>query len=249
MGLAETAYAPGQFLPKHIHECGSLIVVLRGSFVETYGGKARSCEASGVIFRPAGEDHANRFHDAAARCLNVQFAQSWLRRLDGVRLPQTSVDFARGALPWLGVRLAREFRARDEAAPLAVEGLALEMIAEIARASRRRERRPPRWLSRVRDCVHARFAERLTVAELAREAGVHPVHLNRAFRGAYRATVGEYVRALRVEAARERIASTDLPLSRVACEAGFYDQSHFSRTFKRLVGASPSEYRKLLRRG
>jgi AraC family transcriptional regulator len=74
--------------------------------------------------------------------------------------------------------------------------------------------------------------------------GVHPDHLVHAFRRQYHCTVGEYVRQLRIEFACRQITSSDMPLAEIAVEAGFADQSHFTKTFKRLVGMTPSEFQR-----
>jgi AraC family transcriptional regulator len=132
----------------------------------------------------------------------------------------------------------------DEAAPLAIEGLAFEILVEAARSnSRRTEPQPPRWLKQARDLLHAEFSQNLSLPEIALAVGVHPVYLARQFRKHYHCTIGEYVRRLRVECACREITQSDTPLIEIAAAAGFYDQSHFSRTFKRLTGLTPAEYR------
>ena len=65
----------------------------------------------------------------------------------------------------------------------------------------------------------------------------------RAFRERYRMTVASYIRHLRLDWAARRITSTDMPLSEIASDAGFSDQSHFTREFKRHIGDTPGEYR------
>ena len=142
------------------------------------------------------------------------------------------------------MKVYREFLEPDGAAPLAIEGLTLEMLAE---ASRRRlpalDRKPPRWLVQAQDLLRARFTERITIAEIAAAVGVHPVHLAREFRCFHHCTIGEYLRRLRIERACEQLRKSQTSLAAIACEAGFSDQSHFSRTFKRLLGMTPATYR------
>jgi transcriptional regulator GlxA family with amidase domain len=53
-----------------------------------------------------------------------------------------------------------------------------------------------------------------------------------------------YLIALRIQKAKELMISTDLPLVQIALESGFYDQSHFSNCFVKLVGLTPGEYRR-----
>jgi AraC family transcriptional regulator len=160
------------------------------------------------------------------------------RSLDG---PQ---EFRDGPLVRLAASLYREFRNEDGLAPLAMEGLALEFLAVAARSAERSvPSAPPRWLRQVRDALHDRFRESVSLQELARDVGMHPAHLARTFRRYYGCTVGDYVRNLRVERGREELTATDRPLIEIALMLGYADQSHFSTAFKRHTGMTPSAFR------
>src|SRR5260221_476491 len=78
---------------------------------------------------------------------------------------------------------------------------------------------------------------------LFRHVGVHPVPLARTFRRVHRMTFAGYVRQVRIEFARRELAVSGAPLGDIAVAAGFCDQSHFSRLFKRYTGQTPAEYR------
>ncbi|MBC7808038.1 MAG: helix-turn-helix transcriptional regulator [Akkermansiaceae bacterium] len=85
-----------------------------------------------------------------------------------------------------------------------------------------------------------------TLTQLAEMAGVHPSHLLRAFRQQYHLTPGEFVRRLRIEEACRRLRSgQSTPLSVLALDLGFSDQSHFIRIFRSIVGVTPGAYRKM----
>jgi AraC family transcriptional regulator len=77
---------------------------------------------------------------------------------------------------------------------------------------------------------------------------VHPVYLARSFRERYGVSVGEYVRRLRLDWAAAQLSATETPVATVAAEAGFADQSHFTRAFKRHMGLTPGRYRRVVRR-
>ena len=157
-------------------------------------------------------------------------------RVSLTRHPDLAVD---------GRRLIAELRRSDALSPLAVDGLVLVMMATAARlgAGGAHHARPPRWLLRVRDLLHARFAEPLRLAELAAEAGVHPSHLAHEFRRHFATSFGAYVRRLRVSWAAERLERTDQPLCEIALGAGYCDQSHLTREFHRAFGLPPAAYR------
>jgi len=78
---------------------------------------------------------------------------------------------------------------------------------------------------------------------VAGAVGVHPVHLARAFRLHYGAPVGAYQRGLRLSWAAGMLADGDDEIAQIALRAGFFDQSHFTRAFKRQFGFTPAAYR------
>ena len=58
-------------------------------------------------------------------------------------------------------------------------------------------------------------------------------------------TPGAYLRSLRLEAARRALLETDRPLTEIAFDAGFFDQAHFTRAFRRAIGLPPAAFRRL----
>jgi len=82
------------------------------------------------------------------------------------------------------------------------------------------------------------------LSTLAGLAGVHRVHVARAFRDHLGCTVGDFVRRLRVQRACELLTGTTIPLSDVAMRAGFFDQSHMTRVVKRFLGVTPAALRR-----
>src|SRR5260370_5727054 len=145
-------------------------------------------------------------------------------------------------------RAATELRMPDSITPFAVEGLVLELLALAARRQNTdaigAERRSPRWLGEARALLHDRDRENLRLADIAGAVGVHPVHLARVFRLRYGTPVGSYARGLRLTWAAGRLRDSDDAIARIAHEAGFFDQSHFTRAFKQFFGVTPLAYRR-----
>jgi len=243
--LAEVVYPTGYQTPEHSHDLPQLCLVRKGLFAEVYDGKNREVSPSSLIARPAGESHAQRFHESEVHCLIVEVEPGWLER---IREHHVSLDDSaafHGGLPvWLATRLYQEFQLADEASALAIEGLALEVMAELSRHDVKTSgRKPPKSLIQTRELLHAHFSESLKLDGIARSVGTHPVHLARMFRRYHDCTIGEYVRKLRIEFACREISTTNCQLALIASRAGFCDQSHFSKTFKRMMGITPGQYR------
>lgn len=241
--LTETIYPPRLKLLEHAHQTAYFCFILQGNFTEAYSSHSRTYSASTLIFHPPEEVHSDQFH-CRVRCFNVQIDAHLHREVPSLR---QSADFQGGTLTHLATRLYREFCEMDEVSALVIEGLALEMVAAVARSVKTSECRPPAWLTRAREMLHENFAEGLTVDDVASAVGIHPTHLAREFHRYFRCTIGEYVRQRRVEFACHQISASDAPLSEIALAAGFFDQSHFGRTFKQITGMSPSDYRKTFR--
>jgi AraC family transcriptional regulator len=237
--LSETAYSSGHRLPVHSHGIPYFCFVLQGQFAETYLNRDLMYGPGILTFHPPGETHSDVFH-TNARCLNIELHED--STYEGARKMQRR-DFHGGTLSYLATKLYKEFCERDELSNLAIEGLVLEIIVESIRTANKKDCVIPVWLENSRELLHARFAERITVADVASTIGVHPTHLAREFRRHYNRTVGEYVRMLRVDFARRELCQSTTPITEIALAAGFFDQSHFARTFKMLTGMPPATYR------
>ncbi|WUR94601.1 AraC family transcriptional regulator [Streptomyces sp. NBC_01262] len=93
----------------------------------------------------------------------------------------------------------------------------------------------------LRDLLDGRLLEGVALAEAARLLHAHPTHLVRAFSSAFGIAPHQYVMSRRVDLAR-RLLLDGRPPGAVATAAGFYDQSHLSRHFRRVVGIAPGRY-------
>ena len=101
----------------------------------------------------------------------------------------------------------------------------------------------PRRLSRVTGYIEAHLADELTVERLAGEACLSRFHFARAFKAATGMPPHRYVTDRRIARARALIARGGLPIAEIAAACGFSSPAYFARWFKRLAGATPSDYR------
>ena len=244
--LTETLYPENLFLAKHSHAVTYLTLVIDGTYQERFGRTTNICRPQSLRCLPADEPHSNDY-PSGAHCLHIGIEASLVAHVKEVSAVVADAKMLNGGLAeWLGTRLYREFRQADDIAPLAVEGLVLELLAEGLRRGKANDRgRIPPWLRAANDMLRANFASRPTLSEVARAVGVHPVHLCREFRRHHQMTIGDFLRRLRIDHARRLLMNTHDPLSDIALACGFADQSHFSATFKRLVGTTPAKYRHL----
>jgi AraC family transcriptional regulator len=225
--ITEGIHSHGSELPWHHHETPTICFVLHGKFTEMWRGGSIACTSSTMKITPAGERHWDRFSRGDVRGLLIEGGQV-------------------GGIAW---RVYDEMRRTDATAPLAIEGLLLELVAAASRARGQNggSAQRPHWLEEAREQIHLELGARPSLSGLAQSVGVHPVTLARAFRRAFGCSVGEYVRTLRIEQATHQLAESELSLAEIALAAGFSDQSHFSNLFRRHTGLSPFRYRQVVR--
>jgi AraC family transcriptional regulator len=243
--VKEFRQPPHRRLPWHEHAHASICFVARGSYAEHVRGRVEECPPQSMIFKPAAERHADVFGRSGARCLLVEVHPGRLESSEPFSELTAQPGIVRSPrLAALGHRLSRELADWDSASPLAVEGLVLEVLADASRAVRdETATKEPGWLRRARELIHERMHEPLTLSAVAQAAEIHPSHLARTFRKVHGRPIGEYVRALRVERAARELVDANAPLSEISLRLGFFDQSHFSRVFKRHMGMTPAEFR------
>ena len=99
-------------------------------------------------------------------------------------------------------------------------------------------------IGRATEIIDDRFAGPLQIGQIAKQIGLSVSQLNRRFRSIYQMSPSEYLQRVRVHKASSMLADTDALISEVALETGFYDQAHLTRTFRRWMGMTPSEFRK-----
>ncbi len=187
-----------------------------------------------------GEDH---FSHGRHFLVEIDFKAIDAVRDYGARLSEPAL-LSDSSL-WLAARMYREFAERDAFSALVLESISTELLVAASRQYLKSpDRQPPTWLQRVKDYLSENFSEPPSLADLAAAAGVHPTHLARTFRQFERCTIGDYLRELRVNYARRRMISSNEPLVEIALAAGFADQTHFSRSFKRVTGMTPTEFRR-----
>jgi AraC family transcriptional regulator len=247
--LTETGYASDAQIPRHSHANAYISLVRQGTFTEYYGDRVRRCTPLSLAFHPPGEVHAEHFHEGPGVSFNVELEPGWLMRLGATSDHfEKAPDFHGGDLAGLAMNLHREFDHTDSASPLAIEGLTLELLAAMSRrACTENGRKTPPWVQRAWQLVQDRFHEPLTLTEVAAAVSVHPVYLATTFRKVYQCTLGDALRRRRVEFASGRLACSEVSLAEIARAAGFSDQSHFCNTFKKMMGMTPSAFRRSVR--
>jgi AraC family transcriptional regulator len=231
--VSDITFTGGCCLSWHAHPQALIAVVVGGGVQKTYTRITHEARRATLIAMPAEERHEDRFMVRGAQMVVLESEHD---------LPSVAA-FESWAAARIAHRIRLELAEPDRFSNLALEGLALELAVLAGRTGTEVDR-APRWLREVLTILRESACEPPSARHLAALVGVHPAHLARSFRSATGQSVGAYARNVRLDWAAERLVSSDDPLARVACEAGFADQSHFTRTFSRRFGVAPGRYRR-----
>jgi AraC family transcriptional regulator len=230
---------PDVAVQRHTHEDAHFILLLDGHYISAARDAAHLHAEPALLYNPPGTTHRDTFADRRGRFLGVSVSHArFTEATDVARPSQEAIRlWAPSALDVVH-RLARTLP-HDE---LAIEALCLELLATFVRD--KLDTHPPGWLIRACDSLHDRVCEPLTVRDIAADAGVHPIYLARQFRRFFGCSPADYVRRRRIERAALLVRTTSQPLSTIAIECGFVDQSHFTRVFRHTFATSPAAYRR-----
>jgi AraC family transcriptional regulator len=232
-------------MPMHHHEVTCLAAVLSGEIQGQTGALAFRARPSSILCVPAGERHAHRF-EGHVHTLDVVFTGRMSARIGGSSLLRAGhFEATGGVVTGTLTGLLHELRTPDVASALMVEGLGFQLIAALTRSAlATTTQRPPVWLRRVRERLRETYRSGPTLSSMAADVEVHPAHLAREFHRYFGCSLGADVRRLRVDYAARRIVSSGTPLAEIAVDAGFSDQSHFTRVFRTITGTTPERYRR-----
>jgi AraC-like DNA-binding protein len=106
-----------------------------------------------------------------------------------------------------------------------------------------------RRLLRARDTMDRRYAEQLDIPALARAALTSEAHFIRTFKQTFGETPHRYLQRRRLERAMALLRETEQPVTEICLDVGFTSLGTFSRTFRRVLGMSPTAYRAAWRAG
>lgn len=231
--ISQTSYEPGMIMSAHVHDRAYVSFVTEGRYTE-HSREPRHLHRNMLVFHPAGEMHADCVHDQSMTTLNLEYR---------------SGDFP-GEFFAAGGRevdaLARRFLEALTSAGPSLRDALIEVRDFVCLHAQRGE--PTERMVRARNALQD--GERpARVAEIASEVGLHRVAFHRAFKRAYNESPRDGIARNRLAIAANQLTGSVESIAAIAAAAGYFDQSHFCRQFKRFAGMTPSAYRRAFGHG
>ena len=240
--LVEASYRRRKF-PVHSHEEYVVGVVTSGRERLAIRGSHLIARPGDLILVEPNEPHSNEAIDEDGLAYRVFYIpQAMVAEAFGdVRFPSSVLTGTSLGRKWAA--LHRRMMAGRESLQLEEEffallGEILQMAGSFVPTARPAQQHK---VAKARSYLGERFAEPVSLGELAAHVGLSPYHLLRSFRDQVGITPGAYQIQLRVIEARRRLRE-GATIAGTAAEVGFADQSHLTRHFQRIIGTSPGRY-------
>jgi len=241
-------YPSGLNQPPHAHDALHLSLVLQGAVIESIAGESRVVGPMSVVSKDPGVVHADRWGESGAVMARLSITGQGLKDLAGDgRFDRTWswTEDMQVAAPFL--RLVSRARVSDSGLPSDDTDVA-DLVGALTRGDEGPGRgEPPAWLREAMALIREGWRPGLSVADVARHAGVHPVYLARSVRRWYGTSVGAELRRMRMRQATERLANGARPVSQVAHETGFADEPHLCRSLREASSFTPRHFRQVVR--
>lgn len=237
-------FAKGDRIPRHIHNKAYVSFVGHGAYLESGRRGATHCDRFAIVVHPVHDEHSNAFLNDSA-VLSLLYDPTWRER-QGLRSGAIhATTFKSANIALLFRKILDELQSADPFGPLILEGLALEVVGEMERLnSCSRAGREQAIADEVMKLLDGNRTAAITLDLLEQDLHIGRERIARAFKRATGLTVGEYLRKSRVREAGRLLRETSLPIAEVAVEAGFYDQAHLSRVFKKETNLTPLAFRR-----
>lgn len=240
--VRETEYLSKVYEGWHTHSNAHITFILTGGNREQRKKSEFEASPGKVIFYNSDEVHRNSNTALPSKNINLEIESNFL---EGYDIKMTSIGAIIHTNPdakFLLLKIYNEMRQSDLYSGESIQMLFLNLVTTVNHLLNKQQ---PLWIKIIYEQLNDRWAEKITLNDLARAANVHPVTISKHFPKFFSCTLGEYMRKLKVEKALSMLKSTSLSLTEIAYTCGFADQSHFTHTFRQMTGFLPGQYRKI----
>ena len=236
--------------PRHMHEEHCVVLMLQGQEITTCRGKSHIAVPGDVLLINAEEVHSSQSFES--EYIVIKIKPKILNRIAFDifgRKPKTPYFSEIVSHDKLMFRLLMNLyrNLTENISPLEQESAFISAIEKLltqqndSPSNLQPIRKEPRYVKSVRDYLKSHYAENISLSQLASVADLSRFHLLRVFCNEMGVPPHEYQTQVRITHARKLLRKGHSILE-TTFKTGFFDQSHFSRNFKRITGRSPGRY-------
>lgn len=228
----------------HFHENPYFMYILHGNLFDVNKKCKTTCPSGSFLLLNWQEPHFNSKESTHARGFHIEFERNWFKKNNiDIDLWEGSKLIKNPRLHHILAKIYAEFRYADIYSNISCELLVAELCENIEKERVYQVDKNPAWLHSLVEIVY-QSNEPFDLKSLSDELAIHPGHLSRSIPKYLSTTLGDYIRQIKIKKSIDFILASPKPLSDIAFDCGFSDQSHFTRTFKYYMSMTPKEFKK-----
>ena len=240
--VTETVYTH-EFVDWHYHENAYFTFLDSGKLIEGNKKEKLIYTPQTLLYHNCQEPHFNIKPEGFSKGFHIEITGKWFEDNNIRNFSSKGSEIIQNPFVIRSVKkIINILRRSDPCSDIMLEEYIFEIFEKLS--GTKTNTQFPKWVTSIREILHERYNDNISLAEIAHELGIHPVHLSRDFKKYYQCNIGEYIRKLRLQNALLLLKNNSVKLTEIAYLCGFSDQSHFLRWFKNFTGYSPSAYKK-----
>lgn len=226
----------------HFHTSPTVCFLLHGGGTERRKKSSYERFAYDVRFYHTEELHHSNIKIFPSKCVNLELQNNFLNRYS---LSEQTINLAVTQnldIKFLMLKIYNELLINDDFTDTSIKISLLSMLNDTKSLHGRKK---PKWVINLYELLNDRWCEQISLEDLSKAVNIHPTTISKHFTKYFACTFGEYMRKLKISKSIFLIRNTNFPLTEIALQCGFADQSHFTRNFKKMTGFLPKKFKQL----
>lgn len=237
INVYEGEFKPGYIKRNELRQCDGFCFYFAGNAEYIFENTTLSVRAGDVLFLPENAEYNIMVNTPCAYiCIDFSFVKKGLKPCVIENAKNVKNDFYKFFYNWINnspTKIPRSFE------------LINRIYCQLINSRRTSRSKSDEIFAKAVELILQHYREPdFTVEALAKRLDITTVHLRRIFSHNTSISPIKYINDIRFEQAKTLLTSSNLTIGEIALSLGFTDQFHFSKSFKNIMGISPTEYRK-----
>ena len=238
--ISLTNHSPNSKILLHSHDKPYFCLLASGVYKEK--SKATDIITYGeVLYRTANYEHSNSFSNKGCLCLNIEINDyEQFITLNELKLP-TNVSKQKATVELYKLLYGLKRGLSNDILNIYCYESMIEIINIF------NGKGDINWVKKIKELISDNPLETISLDKLSLEFSLHPNYIVRKFKETTGFKLSEYLTNIRLEHSIKHLLLNNEPITAIALESGFYDQSHFNKNFKNHIGTNPKHFRKIIK--
>lgn len=242
--ITDTEYTHRQ-VDWHYHDNPYFTFLLQGKLFEANKKESHYLEAGNLLFHNWQDAHYNIKPADFTRGFHIEMNQDWFLKYElDLADFEGSVHLKNPLIKNSVNKIFIESKIQDEFSNLSIESSLLEIFTVI-QGTDQNSGKNPIWVRKLQEILHEEGTD-YSLKSLSLTLDIHPIHLSREFSRYFGTSLGNYLRLVKLNKAFHLLATKQFSMTEVCYQCGFYDQSHFISSFKRIYNSTPTKLLKII---